>query len=464
MTQKRPLWLAEDAQAATNGKLFNGDDWAATGISIDSRTIKKGDIFIAIKGENFDGHDYVNKAFEQGAIAAIVEQNAIDTKKPILVVKDAQIAIESLAAFARKRFKGKVIAVTGSVGKTSIKDGLNKILNFFGNTYATEGNLNNHIGTPLSLARLPSHFKYGVFELGMSNAGELRSLTNQVKPDIAIITNVNTAHQEFFPDLKSIAEAKSEIFDSVPTNGTIVFNADTDFANLLEDRAKQIGIENILQYGSKGYGELLKISQLKNGTKVSAKIDGKKIDYSLSTHGEHFVTNSLCLIVIAKALDLNSEDTLKEIANLSPTKGRGEISQIQFQSGGFFTLIDDSYNANPTSMKAALQTLSLKAPEANGRRIAVLGKMLELGENAAEYHAEIGKFIASSNINAVFTVGGLMMHLNKVLPAEKRKRHSETIEGLTEQLTDFLQPHDIILVKGSHGSNVWKIAEDLKKF
>ncbi|MHA1539882.1 MAG: UDP-N-acetylmuramoyl-tripeptide--D-alanyl-D-alanine ligase [Alphaproteobacteria bacterium] len=462
MTQQRPLWLAEDAAAATNGTIFNGDDWAATGVSIDSRTVKEGDLFIAIKGENFDGHDYVKKAFEQGAVAAIVERNAIDASVPLLVVKDCQIALESLAAFARERFQGKVIAITGSVGKTSVKEGLRAVLGSFGNTYATEGNLNNHIGAPLSLARLPAHFKYGVFELGMSNAGELRALTRQVLPDLAVVTNINASHQEFFPDLKAIAEAKAEIFEAVSTEGTVFFNADTDFAELLQTRAEQLGIQHVFQYGKSGYASLLKTAQDGRGTKISAEIDGTKIDYKISTQGTHFVTNTLCLMGIVNALGLALVDAGKVIEHLSPPKGRGEISEIPLKSGGLFTLIDDSYNANPTSMKAALNTLSLKKPEAEGRRIAVLGKMLELGEKAAEYHAEVGHDVARSNIDAVFTVGALMMHLNKVVPAEKRKRHSETIEGVTERLLAFLQPNDVLLVKGSHGSDVWKLVEELK--
>lgn len=457
------LWTSRDAAAATGGKATQS--WRATGVSIDSRTLVPGDLFIAIRGDHQDGHAYLANAFERGAAAAVVSEipEGPLADRPLLVVDDTFMALNALGAAARNRSKAHIAAVTGSVGKTSTKEALRFVLARQGATAATTGNLNNQWGVPLSLARMPLATVYGVFELGMNHPGELTPLSRLVRPHVSIITTIAPAHIEFFRSVGEIADAKAEIFAGM-NGGVAVLNRDNVFFPTLAVAAYARGVERIIGFGAhpEATARVVEANCEATGSDVSAVIDRQHLHYRVGQPGRHWVINSLAVLAAVSAFGADVARAAATLADLPAAKGRGERIRITL-SNGAIDVMDDSYNASPASMRAAFQTLATIQPGAGGRRIAVLGDMLELGPEAPRLHAALADALMAANVDLVFTAGPGMAHLAAALPKAVRGGHADDSAALAPLVTAAVRPGDVITVKGSLGSRMAVVVEALTR-
>jgi UDP-N-acetylmuramoyl-tripeptide--D-alanyl-D-alanine ligase len=453
------LWTASEAALATGGKA--GGDWNVDGISIDTRTLEKDDLFVALKGENRDGHDYVGLALEKGAGAALVSDLpvGIDQTAPTLLVADTLQGLVALGRAARARTGARIVAVTGSAGKTTTKEMLRLALEDQGKVAASAASYNNHWGVPLSLARMARDTSFGVFEIGMNHAGEIRALVGQVRPHVAIVTTIAPAHIEYFGSLEAIADAKAEIFEGVEPGGTAILPSDNPQFGRLAKRASECGIENILSFGKGKGADARLLGSRTAGEKqiVSAEIHGSKKEFALGAPGSHIASNALAVLLAAKALGADVAKAIAALESFAPLKGRGARIAL-----GEIDLIDESYNANPASMSAALSLLKEAIPKSGGRRIAVLGDMLELGSEGAALHRAIEKDIANSAVDLAFLCGPQMRALWDALPEDRRGAYAEDSKQLSDPFLKALRPGDIVLVKGSFGSRMSVIIEALK--
>lgn len=466
------LWTSLDAEAATAGRA-TGPAWAATGISIDSRSVRPGDLFIALQGPNFDGHDFVADALARGAAAAMIHRSAeglsggLPGDAPLLTVDDTMDGLVSLGGVARERSPALIATVTGSVGKTGTKEALRLALEDQAPTYANVGNLNNHWGVPLSLARMPEETRYGIFELGMNHAGEIAPLSRQVKPHVAIVTTVEPVHLEHFDSVEEIADAKAEIFAGMgPTEIAILNRDNPHFARLLA-HARTQGVGRIWTFGehSNADARLTDCSLHANASAVSATVMGETIQYSLSAPGRHWVTNSLAVLLAVKALGADLSSGARGLARITPPKGRGARSRIRFGRdgrSGSFLLIDESYNASPASLAAALTVLGQTDLGPQGRHVAVLGDMLELGEQAAALHAGLREELTARKIDLVFACGPLMANLYDILPPAMRGGYAPDSAALAPLVADAVRDGDVVMVKGSLGSRMAPIVAALQ--
>lgn len=465
MTQNN-LWTLDAVVAATGGKVSGQPSAALLGVSIDSRTVAPRDIFVAIKGDSMDGHDFVPAACAKGAGVAIVSR--VDPTWPhdlplIVVSDDPLAALERLGRAARTRSHARIIAVTGSVGKTSTKEMLRVALAASSETHASAASFNNHWGVPLTLARFPTTAGFGVFEIGMNHAGEITPLVGMVKPHVAIVTTVAASHLGHFKSLDEIADAKAEIFSGVVTGGHAVINRDSAYFEHLAQAAKSQGITSIIGFGrhEKADVRLEGLALRPDCCCITASILGEKIIYKLGMPGEHMAINSLAVLAAAKLVGADLARAALALSEAKPAKGRGGQIKLQMP-GGEAVLLDESYNANPASVAAALALLSNLKPTRSGRRIAVLGDMLELGEFGEDLHRTLSHDIQRHAIDRVFAAGPLMKHLWDVLPAEKRGGYAEQSSALIDMLIQDLRPGDCVMVKGSLGSRMGPIVEALK--
>ena len=444
------LWTSDDAVTATLGEVVGGEatgGFAATGLSIDTRTLKPGDLFVALKDAR-DGHDFVAAAFEKRAAAALVSRD-VAASGPLLKVANTQRGLEDLARASRARSDAKIVAVTGSAGKTTTKEILRLALGALGATHCSAASYNNHWGVPLSLAAMPRGARYAVFEIGMNHFGEIRGLVGFVRPHVALVTTIAPAHLEFFGTCEAIADAKSEIFEGVAPGGAALIPSDSPYAGRLIARAKQGHVARILTFGESGDARLLSYDD----GHVKADILGKPVEFHTGAPGRHIANNALGALLAVASMDgdvLNAAAALKAFA---PLKGRG----ARFAVGGA-EVIDESYNANPASMAAALALLGAS----KGRRIAVLGDMLELGADAAAHHAGLLKPIEDAHADLVFLSGPNMKALWDRLPASRRGAWTETSAGLVAPLGQALQSGDVVLVKGSNGSKLSVVIDALR--
>ncbi len=432
-----------------------------TGISIDTRTLVPGDLFIAFKGEKQDGHQYVKTAIEKGASLCLVEHlvDGVFSNRQI-EVPNTMRALEKMALYARKRSKARFIAITGSSGKTTTKEMLKACLSSKGLVSATKGNFNNEIGVPITLASIPPEAKYAVVELGMNHKGEISKLTKMVQPDVSVITMVGTAHQEFFDTPDGIALAKAEIFDGQKEGAIAILNRNTSFFEVLKKKAEEKKLK-ILTFGEASDADIiLKETVIQNDCLVRMTYQNEDYAYRICFLGKHFAMNSLAVLGAVSALDIDMKDVLLAIEKTTPIKGRGLIKKVKLSKGGFITLIDDCYNANPSSMIASLQVLG---SQKKGRRVAVLGQMMELGENAPKMHANLLSSIFENQIEKVFLIGPLMKNLSCILPSEVLGGYFETIRELTNALKMYLTEGDVVLVKGSNSVGLNKVVSELEK-
>ena len=461
------LWTLDAMAAAMRADKSGALPAEVPGLSIDSRSMAKGEAFFAITGDNRDGHDFVETSLKAGAGLAVVARDKraqFAAAAPLLIVADVLEALRDLARAARARSPAKVIAVTGSVGKTGTKEALRLALGTDGETHVSAASYNNHWGVPLSLARCPASAKYAVFEIGMSHAGEITPLTQLVRPHVAIVTDIAPVHLEFFGSLQKIADAKAEIFVGIEPGGAAVLNRDNRQYAQLAKAAEAAGVARIVSFGenAKSDARLLRHSLHAECSTVEARILGQGISYKLGAPGRHIVLNSLA--VLAAAVLVGADLALAALAlnNLKPASGRGARTTLRVP-GGSALLIDESYNANPASMAAAIALLGQAAVGNHGRRIAVLGDMLELGAQGVALHRGLAEPIATAGVDLVFCSGPLMRALWEALPSGTRGGYAETAAGLQPAVLAVLRDGDAVMVKGSLGSKMGPIVKALER-
>jgi UDP-N-acetylmuramoyl-tripeptide--D-alanyl-D-alanine ligase len=461
------LWtsaaVAEAMRAAVQGVLPQ----AVSGLSIDSRTIAPGEAYFAIKGDVHDGHAFVGAALKAGAALAVVERAQRDkfaADAPLLVVDDVLAGLVDLAHAARARLGGQVIAVTGSVGKTSTKEALRRVLGAQGQTHASAASFNNHWGVPLSLARCPATVRFAIFEIGMNHAGEIEPLVKMVRPHVAIITTVEPVHLEFFAGIEAIADAKAEIFAGLEPGGTAVLNRDNSQFARLSRHAKKLGVSRLVSFGAhkKSDARLLDLSLHATCSAVHADILGQDVTYKLGMPGRHMAMNSLAVLAAAALAGADLALAALSLSQVGPAAGRGVRRTLEV-AGGEAVLIDESYNANPASMAAALNVLGQAPVGAHGRRIAVLGDMLELGPTGAALHGGLLEAVRANHVDLVYCCGPLMRNLWDALSTGKRGGYAESAAALEAQAVAAIRAGDAIMVKGSLGSKMKTIVNALEK-
>jgi UDP-N-acetylmuramoyl-tripeptide--D-alanyl-D-alanine ligase len=444
------LWTANELAAATGGTLRR--DFAASGVSIDSRTVSAGDLFIALQGPNFDAHAFVGDALAKGATGAMVAQvpDGTSDDAPLLVVADTLDGLTALGHAARRRSHARIVAVTGSVGKTGTKEALRVALAGQGLTHASVGSFNNQWGVPLSLARMPRDADFGIFELGMNHAGELTELSRLARPHVALVTTIEVAHLGFFASLEAIADAKAEIFDGVEAGGAAVLNRDNPFYARLAKAARKRGITRIIDFGEHAQAtiRLLDCRLGETASAVTASVVGEELDYTIALPGRHWVMNSLAVLGAVKAVGGDVGAAAATFAQLTGLPGRGRRQTIAL-SGGSFDLIDESYNASPAAVRAAIAVLATASVAPGGRRITVLGDMRELGTESARLHAELAEPLVDAGIDLVYTVGDDMARLHAALPERMRGVHCARAAEMAPIIAAALRPGDVVTVKGS---------------
>ncbi|HXL69368.1 MAG TPA: UDP-N-acetylmuramoylalanyl-D-glutamyl-2,6-diaminopimelate--D-alanyl-D-alanine ligase [Xanthobacteraceae bacterium] len=457
-----PLWTLDALSAATGGRVRGAPPATIAGVSIDSRTIGAGEAFFAIKNK-LDGHAFVADALKaRAALAVVAESKLADMPHdaPLVVVPDVIEALRGLARVARKRAQAKVVAVTGSAGKTGTKEALRLAFSREGETFASAASHNNHWGVPLSLARLPQSARFAVFEIGMSHAGEIAPLVALVRPQVAMVTTVEPVHLEHFKNVEAIADAKAEIFQTVEPNGAAVIPRDNPHYARLAAAAKKAGVTNIVGFGADASAQarLVDVALKPNCSCVRAVILGDDITYKIGTPGRHVVMNSLALLAAAKLVGADLAVVALALAELAPPPGRGRRQMLTVGSGTVL-LIDESYNANPASMRAALAVLANAPVGPRGRRIAVLGDMLELGRDAKALHRSLADAVAG--VDLIFCAGPLMRALWDALPAARRGGYADSAARLESQVEAALSPGDAVMVKGSNASRMGDVVKAL---
>jgi UDP-N-acetylmuramoyl-tripeptide--D-alanyl-D-alanine ligase len=457
------LWTAADAASALGCPALQRD-WTASGVSIDSRTLEPGDLFVALSGPHRDAHGFVADALRGHAVAAIVSRQPenVAADAPLLFVAETQAALEALGAAARDRSEARRIAVTGSVGKTGTKEMLRLVLGAQAPTHASISSYNNLWGVPLTLARMPRETVYGVFEIGMNHAGEMAPLSRQVRPQVAIVTTVEAVHLEYFASLDDIADAKAEIFAGMGPGGIAILNRDNAHFARLVKKAEAAGLARVVGFGSDTAAEarLVDCSLHATCSAVTARIGTTRLDYCLAVPGRHWVMNSLAVLAAVQAVGADVGAAAATLARMTPPKGRGQRHRVTLDAGGF-DLIDESYNASPVATRAALAVLGRATVRAGGRRIAVLGDMRELGAQSPMLHAGLAADIAENGIDLVYSCGPMMAHLHEALPAAKRGVHEGDSAALAPVVRRAVRSGAVVLVKGSLGSRMAPVVEAL---
>ena len=465
-----PLWTPEALEAATGGTLL-GPRRPITGASIDTRTLAPGDLFFAIRGEARDGHDFVAAALGRGAGAAVVAADRAQgfaEAGPVLAVSGAGEdpvldAMRTLGAAARARTGAGIVAVTGSVGKTGTKEALRHVLSAQGPTHASIASYNNHWGVPLTLARMPADTQFGVFEIGMNHPREIVPLTAMVQPDIALVTTVEPVHVEHFASVAAIADAKGEIFSGLKAGGTAIINRDNPHYARLLAHAQASRAGRVVSFGEHPEADVRaqRIVLRPDLSVVDAVVMGIPVTYQLGTPGRHTAMNSLGVMAVVHALGADLARAALSLAALRPPVGRGERTALAIGEGEAF-LVDESYNANPASIRAALATLAGIETGPRGRRIAVLGDMLELGPEGEAHHRALAGPVEAAKVDLVFTAGPLMRNLFEALPVSRRGASAATSADLLEPVLSALRPGDAVMVKGSNSIRMGRIVEALK--
>jgi UDP-N-acetylmuramoyl-tripeptide--D-alanyl-D-alanine ligase len=461
-----PLWTFDDLVRAAGASAERATGAPITGLSIDTRTLKSGDLFVALKDQR-DGHAFVTKAFERGAVAALVSTGyeAHPNDGPLIRVADTLLGLEAIGRAARARLApdARLIAVTGSAGKTGTKDMLRACLSRIGSAHAADKSFNNHWGVPLTLARMPADTRFGIFEIGMNHAGEITPLVRMVRPHIAIVTTVEPVHLAQFPSVEAIAEAKAEIFLGLEPGGTAIINRDNTHFELLKTRAEEAGAR-IVSFGQDARADVRpKVLELSSeGTAIEVGIAGREIHFRVAVPGIHIARNALAVAAAIDAAGADVGQALPALATLPPPPGRGSRTEFPFE-GGKILLIDESYNANPASMRAALAVLGTVPRSAFRRRIAVLGDMLELGDQERTHHVALKEAVDAAGTDLVFACGPNMAHLFAALSPKRQGAWKPASDELSERLLAELAPGDVIMVKGSNGSRMGPLADALRK-
>ena len=456
------LWTLQEVEAATLGHATYA--FLAQGVSIDTRTLKPGDLFVALQGENRDGHSFASAALDLGASAALVSRRPdnVHNDAPLVFVANTLRGLEDLGSAARERAIAKIVAVTGSAGKTTTKEMLRLALASLGPTHASASSYTNHWGVPLSLAQFPRESCFGVFEIGMNHFGEIRRLVGFVQPHAAIVTTIAPAHLQYFGSVEAIADAKSEIFEGLQPDGTAIIPAENPCTERLIARARQASVERILTFGqSGGDARILSMADLNRGMRVETEILGKRHEFAIGAAGMHIAHNALATLLAVAALDEDVAIAAGALATFSALKGRGARLTVPL-AGGVIEIIDESYNANPASMRAALALLAATEPAAGSRRIAVLGDMLELGPESAALHSDLASAVEEAKVDLVFACGRDMRALYEALPQSRRGSWCATSSEIAPVLVRSVRAGDEVLIKGSLGSCMAVILDALK--
>ena len=461
------LWTVDDMAKAMRAERSGALPDVISGISIDSRSLTRGEAFFAIQGDARDGHDFVDNALKGGAGLAVVARDRrarFAAEAPLLIVDDVLEGLRDLARAARARFKGQVIAVTGSVGKTSTKEALRLALGADGETHASAASYNNHWGVPLSLARCPASAKYAVFEIGMNHAGEITPLTQMAKPHVAIVTTVEPVHLEYFGSVEKIADAKAEIFLGLVPGGAAVINRDNDQYARLDAAAKAAKVSRIVTFGADTQAEarLVRHALQSDSSTVEAVILGTPVAYKLGAPGRHIVMNSLAVLAAASLAGADLAVAALALGRLKAAVGRGARIPLGLPNGEAL-LIDESYNANPASMRAAIALLGQAEIGPQGRRIAIIGDMLELGDLGPRLHAELAEAIAANGIDLVYCAGPLLHAPWQALPPGVRGGYAETAAALEPAVLGAIHAGDAIMVKASNGSKMGPLVKAMER-
>lgn len=450
------LWGIDELVKALSARPVGAMPQGISGVSIDTRTIQAGEAFFAIKGDRVDGHDYLTAAMRAGAALAVVAEEKLvalgHLRFPLLVVSNVLEALERLGRAARARTKAKVAAVTGSVGKTTVKEMLRLALSACGRTHASLASHNNHWGVPLTLANLPPDARFAVFELGMNHPGEIAKLVDMVRPNVAAITTIAPAHMGAFETVEDIARAKAEIFPGVEAGGTAILNNDDKQAGLLAELAANAGIRKVLTYGRRP-GSQFRLKRLRStgdhAHLVVAHGD-RTVPLRLEAPGAHMASNALCALAVAHALGADLAKCAQALSAFVPGQGRGLRHRLRHGKRDF-ELIDESYNANPVSIEAAIGLLAATPVGDRGRRIAVLGDMLELGRHSERLHRGLAKPLKAKGIDLVFLVGPEMAALAGALPRKQVAGHFDEAGKVVTPLLAALRGGDAVMVKASNG-------------
>jgi UDP-N-acetylmuramoyl-tripeptide--D-alanyl-D-alanine ligase len=457
-----PLWTSAQISSATGAKV--APRIVASGISIDSRALKPGDLFVALKVAR-DGHDFVADAVANGAAAALVSRDVAGVgPEKLIKVADPLQALEALGRARRAQASASVAAVTGSVGKTSTKEALRHLLSLQGHTHGSAASYNNLWGVPLSLARMPVDTRFGVFEIGMNHPGEITPLTKQVRPHVAIVTMVAPVHLEHFNSVADIADAKGEIFSGLEPGGIAVINGDLEWTPRLRRHAEEASAGQIVTFGRGATCDvrLLTLHMSEDYSEIHVSFLGEDLRYRLSAPGQHWALNSLGVLAVVDALGGNAVRAAADMAGIAALSGRGARERIDGPNGRF-ELIDESYNANPASMAAAIAVLGQVKPAGAGRRIAVLGDMLELGPQGGELHAGLLSALNDARIDRVFAGGPLMMHLWDALAPAMRGVYGASSKDIAETVASDVRAGDVVMIKGSYGSKMSVVVEALRR-
>jgi UDP-N-acetylmuramoyl-tripeptide--D-alanyl-D-alanine ligase len=457
-------WTTHEIIEATGG--MSSGEWTATSVSIDSRAIEKGALFVALPGTRVDGHEHVAGALAAGAVGALVSKPiaGVDTSR-LVIVKDVEKALQQLGVAARARSKATFIGVTGSVGKTGAKEMLATAIGAIGNVYASRGNLNNHLGVPINLANMPLDAEYAIMEMGMNHAGEIALLSGWVKPHVSLITTVDAVHIEYFENVEAIADEKAAIFDGMGRSGVAVINADNAHYERLKKHAQAKGMDRILSFGTakNALCRMVYYGIDDAHSTVEATIAGTAISYTIGTIGKHWALMSVAVLGVVDALKGDLAKAAAALAHFHEPKGRGEITKLTTK-GGQLRLVDDCYNASPISMKGAIEKVAEMRDIGKGtvRTVVVLGDMLELGEHAEELHVGLVPTLVNNQMDLVFAAGTFMEKMYQALPDGMRGAYKATSRELAPIVVEALRANDLVLVKGSRGSRMDVVVEAIK--
>jgi len=459
-----PLWTRDEIAAATGARI--GPGFAqATGASIDTRTLEPGDLYFAIKGDVHDGHDFVKAALDKGASAAVVSQEKAPSfagSDRLIVAPDVLDAMRGMGCAARERTDAKIVAITGSVGKTGTKEAMRLALSRQGATHASVASYNNHWGVPLTLARMKRETEFGVFEIGMNHAHEILPLTGMVRPHVAVITTIEPVHIEFFPSLWGIADAKGEIFSGLEPGGTAIVGRDSAYFERLRAHAYGSAAGRVVTFGEHEAADIRahRIIVKPDHSIVDATIFGQPLTYRIGTAGRHIALNSLSVLAASHALGADLALVALSFAELKPPVGRGERTMLSLGDSEAL-LIDESYNANPASMAATLKSLGDESDV--GRRIAVLGPMRELGPHADQLHAGLAPAVLAAKVDELVLVSDDMHPLEDALDGQVHVTHVADADGAADAVSRLLRAGDAVLVKASNSVGLSRVIERLTK-
>lgn len=461
---KKLLWTQSGIASATGGSIIKQFD--VHGISIDSRAVQKGDLFVAIKARR-DGHYFIKNAVHNGASAALVSWKPKNIPRgfPVIFVKNTEDALVKLAKAARSRTRAKIIAITGSAGKTTTKDVLASLLEKNGDTHLSKASFNNHWGVPLSVAQMPAETQYGVFEIGMNHSGEIASLVKTVRPDIAIITTIGAGHIGNFASEEEIAAAKAEIFQGVKKGGTAIINRDNKYFDFITSEAEKFDLK-IVTFGEHedSHIRLVSIKEDNNQSHIDLNIHGQILSFSTALLGKHNAMNIASVMAAIAELGVDTAEAAIALKDILPTEGRGRILELSASNNnGPITLVDESYNANPLSMRAALENVKDIKPQEGGLKIAVLGEMRELGEHAEKLHAALNDIVLACGFDRIYLVGEATSALFDALGEDSPSICAVELSDIQDEILNETTDNSFVFVKGSNGNNLRNLIDAFKK-